>query len=160
GGDDFDELLLEHVCTWFQAEHDFDLRANLVSRARVLRAVEAAKRHLSSHPFARIEEEFIAEKAGQPLHLNIEISREQYQAMIRPLIDRTLDCVQRALDDAHLTATQIDRVVLVGGATRTPMIGELLEERLSQPPHQEVNPDLCVAMGAAIQAAIIAGEQN
>src|SRR5262249_45329463 len=78
----------------------------------------------------------------------------------RPLIDRTLDHLQRALDDAHLTATQIDRVVLVGGSTRTPMIGELLEERLGQPPHQEVNPDLCVAMGASIQAAIIAGEQN
>src|SRR5437588_5642711 len=106
GGDDFDDLLLKHVCDKFQQEHSVDLRANLVSKARVLRAVEAAKRHLSAHPFARIEEEFIAEKAGQPLHLNIEISREQYQAMIRPLIDRTLDCVQRALDDAHLTATQ------------------------------------------------------
>ena len=78
--------------------------------------------------------------------------------MIRPLLDRTMDCVQRALDDAQLTASQIDKVVLVGGSTRTPLIGRLLEERLGQPAHQEVNPDLCVAMGAAIQAAIIAGE--
>src|SRR5437588_2258062 len=106
GGDDFDDLLLNLLCERFQQEHGVDLRTNLVSKARVLRAVEAAKRHLSEYPFARLEEEFIAEKAGQPLHLNIEISREQYQAMIRPLIDRTLDCVQRALDDAHLTATQ------------------------------------------------------
>ena len=123
----------------------------------MLRAVEAAKRHLSYHPFARIEEEFIAEKDGQALHLNLEISREEYEELIRPLLDRTMDCVQRALDDAHLTGSAIDKVVLVGGSTRTPLVSQMLEERLGQPPHQEVNPDLCVAMGAAVQAAIIAG---
>ena len=93
-----------------------------VARARVLRAVEAAKRHLSDHPFARIEEEFIAEKDGQALHLNLEISRDEYEELIRPLLDRTMDCVQRALDDAHLTPSPIDKVVLVGGSTRTPLI--------------------------------------
>jgi molecular chaperone DnaK len=77
--------------------------------------------------------------------------------MIHPLLDRTMDCVQRALDDAHLTGSGIDKVVLVGGSTRTPLVTQLLEERLGQPAHQEVNPDLCVAMGAAIQAAIIEG---
>jgi molecular chaperone DnaK len=158
GGDDFDELLLKNVCDRFQAEYDVDLRANLVSKARVLRAVEAAKRQLSSHPFARIEEEFIAEKEGRALHLNMEVSREQYEALIQPLLDRTMDCVQRALDDSHLTASQINKVVLVGGSTRTPRITEMLQQRLEQEPHQEVNPDLCVAMGAAIQAAIISGD--
>jgi molecular chaperone DnaK len=157
GGDDFDELLLKNVCDRFQAEYDIDLRANLVSKARVLRAVEAAKRQLSYHPFARIEEEFIAEKEGRALHLNMEISREQYEALIQPLLDRTMDCVQRALDDSRLTAAQINKVVLVGGSTRTPRITEMLTQRLEQEPHQEVNPDLCVAMGAAIQAAIISG---
>jgi molecular chaperone DnaK len=157
GGDDFDDLLLQHVCDLFEREHVVDLRASAVAKARVLRAVEAAKRQLSSHPFVRIEEEFIAEKDGQALHLNTEISREQFEAMIRPLLDRTMDCVQRALEDSHLTASQIDKVVLVGGSTRTPLVTRLLEERLGQPAHQEVNPDLCVAMGAAIQAAIIAG---
>src|SRR5262249_7109188 len=157
GGDDFDELLLKNVCDRFQAEYDVDLRANLVSKARVLRAVEAAKRHLSYHPFARIEEEFIAEKDGRALHLNLEVSREQYEALIQPLLDRTMDCVQRALDDSRLTASQINKVVLVGGSTRTPRITEMLQQRLEQEPHQEVNPDLCVAMGAAIQAAIISG---
>ncbi len=157
GGDDFDDLLLKHVCDRFQTEHDIDLRANVVARARLLSAVESAKRALSYHPFARIEEEFIAEKDGQALHLNIEISREEYEEMIRPLLNRTLDAVQRALDDSHLTGTQINKVVLVGGATRTPIISRLLEERLGQPAHQEVNPDLCVAMGASIQAALIAG---
>src|SRR5215469_11025603 len=90
GGDDFDELLLNLICDRFQQEHDIDLRANLVSRARVLRAAESAKRHLSYHPFARLEEEFIAEKAGQPLHLDLEINRHEYEELIRPLLDRTM----------------------------------------------------------------------
>src|SRR5687767_10133882 len=118
GGDDFDDLLLKHVCDRFQAEHGIDLRANLASKARVLRAVEAAKRHLSDHPFARIEEEFIAEKEGLALHLNLEISRQEYEEMIQPLLDRTMDCLQRALTDSHLVPAQIDKVVLVGGSTR------------------------------------------
>jgi molecular chaperone DnaK len=123
----------------------------------LLRAVEVAKRQLSDHPFARLEEEFIAEKEGRSLHLNMEIGREEYETMIRPLLDRTMDCVQRALQDSHLTPAQIDKVVLVGGSTRTPMVSRLMEEKLDKPAHQEVNPDLCVAMGAAMQAAIIAG---
>jgi molecular chaperone DnaK len=158
GGDDFDDLLLKLVCDRFAQQHSVDLRANLVSKSRVLRAVEAAKRHLSYHPFARIEEEFIAEKDGQALHLNMEIQRMEYEDLIRPLLDRTMDCVQQALNDAHLTAREIDKVVLVGGSTRTPLIRQLLEDRLQQPAHSEVNPDLCVALGAAIQAAIIAGQ--
>jgi molecular chaperone DnaK len=157
GGDDFDDLLLNHVAHCFQEEHGVDLRAQLVAKARLLRAVEAAKRHLSYHPFARIEEEFIAEKDGQALHLSMEISRQEYEQMIQPLLDRTMDCVQRALDDSQLTGSAIDKVVLVGGSTRTPIISQLLQERLNQPAHQEVNPDLCVAMGASVQAAIIAG---
>jgi molecular chaperone DnaK len=157
GGDDFDDLLLKHVCDRFQQEHGIDLRTNLVSKARVLRAAEVLKRQLSAHPFARVEEEFIAEKEGAPVHVSMEVSREDYEAMIRPLIDRTMDCVQRAFDDARLTAKQIDKVVLVGGSTRTPLVGRLLEERLQQPAHQEVNPDLCVALGASVQSAMIAG---
>jgi molecular chaperone DnaK len=158
GGDDFDELLLKHVATRFREQNGVDLSDNVFARARLLRAVEEAKKHLSFHPFARIEEEFIAEKDGQALHLSLEISRAEYEELIRPLLQRTMDCVQRALDDAKLTASAIDKVVLVGGSTRTPVIGQLLEERLGQPPHQEVNPDLCVAMGAALQAALIRGE--
>jgi molecular chaperone DnaK len=157
GGDDFDDLLLNHVGDKFQTEHGIDLRASPAPRARVLKAVEAAKRHLSFHPFAPLEEEFIAEKDGIALHLTMEIAREEYEGMIRPWLDRTMDCVQRALDDSHLTGTQIDKVVLVGGSTRTPLVSQLLETRLGQPPHQEVNPDLCVAMGAALQGGIIAG---
>jgi molecular chaperone DnaK len=157
GGDDFDDLLLNLVCDRFAEEHGIDLRANRVAQARLLRAVEAAKRQLSDHPFARIEEEFIADRNGVSLHLTQEIGRAEYENLIRPLIDRTMDCVQRAIDDAALSGRSIDQVVLVGGSTRTPLISHLLEDRLGQPAHKEVNPDLIVAMGAALQGAIIAG---
>jgi len=159
GGDDFDDLLLNHVSERFKADHGIDLREDRTSKARVLRAVEAAKRELSAHAFTRIEEEFIAEKDGIAVHLSLEVQRGDYEALIRPLIDRTMDCVQRSLDDARLTAKQIDRVVLVGGSTRTPLVSEMLEQRLQRPAHREINPDLCVAMGAAVQAAIIGGQQ-
>lgn len=158
GGDDFDELLLNKVADEFQQMYAVDLRQNRTTRARLLRAVENAKKALSDHAFAKIEEEFIAEKDGVPLHLSQEIGRSEFEELISPLITRTMECVQKALDDAKLTAAQIKQVVLVGGSTRTPMIGRLLEERLGQPAHREVHPDLCVAMGAAIQAAIVAGQ--
>jgi molecular chaperone DnaK len=159
GGDDFDELLFKHIVARFQEEHGIDLSANPFARARLLRAAEAAKRHLSAHPFVRMEEEFIAEKEGAALHLNLEISREQYEEMIRPLLQRTMDSVRRALEDAKLTPAEIHKVVLVGGSTRTPLVTQLLEERVGQPAHQEINPDLCVAMGAGIQAAMIGGAE-
>jgi molecular chaperone DnaK len=158
GGDDFDELLFKHVVLKFQTLHSIDLATNVVSRARVLSAVEAAKKQLSFHAFVRLEEEFIAEKDGQALHLQLEITRNDYEELIRPLLQRTMDCVQRALEDAKLAPSALDKVVLVGGSTRTPLVSQLLEQRLGQPAHQEVNPDLCVAMGAGIQAALIAGE--
>src|SRR5262249_58160158 len=91
GGDDFDELLLNHLCDVFNTHHRIDLRENRSTRARVLRAAEAAKRQLSDHAFARVEEEFIAEKDGVPLHMSVEVSRTEYEDMIRPLIDRTMD---------------------------------------------------------------------
>jgi molecular chaperone DnaK len=158
GGDDFDELLFKHIVLKFQSEHGVDLAANVVSRARALRAAENAKKELSFHAVVRIEEEFMAEKDGQALHLQMEVTRLEYEELIRPLMMRTMDNVQRALEDAKLAPSAIDKVVLVGGSTRTPMVSELLEQRLGQPAHQEVNPDLCVAMGASVQAALIAGQ--
>jgi molecular chaperone DnaK len=159
GGDDFDDALMKLVADQFQQQYGIDLRERATSRARLLRAVEAAKRNLSDHPFVRLEEEFIAEKGGVALHLNTEISREQFEELVRPWLDRTMECVQRALTDAKLTARQIDKVVLVGGSTRIPLVSQMLEERLGQPAHCEVSPDLVVAMGAAVQAALIRGEQ-
>lgn len=157
GGDDFDELLLHRLADRFLEQHQIDLRAQPVARARLLHAAEAAKRALSDHPFVRVDEEFIAEKAGVALHLSDEITRAEYEAMIQPLLDRTLDCVRRALDDAKLAARQIDEVLLVGGSTRTPLVAALLEDRLARPARREINPDLIVALGAALQGGLVAG---
>jgi len=157
GGDDFDQILLDHVCDQFLKEHGIDLRRSAAARARLLRAAEDAKKRLSTEPIAVVEEEFIAEKNGRPLHLAIEIARSDYENWIRPMLLRTLDCVGRALADAKVHAGQIDKVILVGGATRTPLVRELLEERLGRPVHLEIEPDLAVAMGAAVQGGLIAG---
>ncbi|MBI4602568.1 MAG: Hsp70 family protein [Planctomycetes bacterium] len=158
GGDDFDALLLDHVAERFLKERGVDLRSIPRARARTLRAVERAKRVLSSHPFVTVEEEFIAERDGVPLHLSVELRRDDYEAMIRPLIERSMGSVQTALHDAKLLTRDIDRIVLVGGATRTPLIQRELAARTGIEPHHEVDPDLCVALGAAAEAALIAGE--
>jgi molecular chaperone DnaK len=157
GGDDFDQLLLDLVCDRFGREHEIDLRDSPPSRARVLRAVEEAKKALSTEASARIEEEFIAEADGVPLHLRTEVDRIDYEGLIEPLLDRTLAAVDRALADAKLSAHQVSKVVLVGGATRTPLVHRLLRERLGRPVHAEIEPDLAVALGAAVQGALIAG---
>jgi molecular chaperone DnaK len=158
GGDDFDALLAEHIMQHFENEQQFDLRDVPAARARVLRAAEEAKKQLSVAPFADIQEEYIAEKDGTPLHLTMEIARYEFDALVRPLLDKTIICVGQALDDAKLNPSQLDRVLLVGGSTRSPIVTAMLEERLDQPTHQEVDPDLCVALGAAVQAAIINGQ--
>jgi molecular chaperone DnaK len=157
GGDDFDELLLGYVCDKFQDEHGIDLRQSRSAHSRVLKAVEAAKRRLSFEAYTSIQEEFIAEKAGVPLHLDLEILRSDYEPLIESLLEKTLVCVDESLSDAKLQANQIDRVVLVGGASRTPLVHRLLEDQLRQPIHTEVDPDLCVSMGAAIQGGLING---
>ncbi len=159
GGDDFDTSLLDFVCNRFQHERGVDLRDSPVSRSRVLRAVEDAKKQLSTEAVAAIAEEFIAEDKGMPLHLRMEIDRGEYETLIEPLLDRTLSCLDRALDDARLAAHQIDKVVLVGGATRTPLVHRMLQERLGRPVHVEIEPDLAVAMGASVQGALIAGAE-
>ncbi len=157
GGDDFDQLLLDLICDRFQQQHGVDLRAEPVARSRVLRAAEDAKKALSAEAVVAIAEEFLTEKKGVPLHLRMEIDRPDYEALIEPLLDRTLACLDRALVDANLQADQIDKVVLVGGATRTPLVHRLLRDRLGRPVHAEIEPDLAVALGAAVQGALIAG---
>lgn len=157
GGDDFDQRLLDFVCDRFQTEHGIDLRESLGARSRVLAAVEEAKKRLSSEPVATIEEAFIAEKNGVPLNLSVEVERGEYEELIEPLLAKTLKCLDDALRDADLPAHQIDKVVLVGGATRTPLVHSILTKRLGCPVHAEVNPDLAVALGAAVQGGLIAG---
>jgi molecular chaperone DnaK len=157
GGDDFDQLLLDHICDSFKQKLGIDLREKPTSKARALRAAEDAKKRLSYDAVTTVEEEFIAEKGGKPLNLVMEIARHDYEELIQPLLFKTLTCLDDALSDAMLQANQIDKIVLVGGATRTPLVHRLLEERLGRPVHCEIEPDLAVAMGAAVQGGLIAG---
>ncbi len=157
GGDDFDQRLLDYVCEQFQDQHGIDLQDNLAARARLLRAVEDAKKLLSNEGEAAVQEEFLVEKDGVPINLDMTLARDTYENLIEPLIDRTLRCVDQALTDSGLQAREIDKVVLVGGATRTPLIQNLLAQRMSRPVHTEIEPDLAVAMGAAVQGGLIAG---
>jgi molecular chaperone DnaK len=157
GGDDFDKLLLDHVCEKFKSEHSIDLRNSPTSRSRMLQAVEKAKKELSYEAFVTIREAFIAEKQGKPLNLEMTIDRDDYEELITPLLNKTVSSVDTALADAKIHAKDIDKVILVGGSSRTPMVQRLLREQLGKEPHWEVDPDLCVAMGAAIQGGLIAG---
>lgn len=158
GGDDFDEVILNRLLDHLRDEYDIDdPDARVISRLR--HAAEKAKIYLSSHPFADIKEEFLLEKEGNPIHLSFELSRSEYEEMITPLIDTTIDAVHIALRDGGLTASDIDEIVLVGGSTRTPLVRNRLEDDLKMAPRSEVDPDLCVAAGAAMQAAILAGEE-
>lgn len=159
GGDDFDALLLDRVAERFLEKEGVDLRTLPRARARLLRSLERAKRLLSSQPFAVVEEEFVAERDGVPLHLSAEISRREYEELIAPLVDRSMGSVQEALHLAGLLARDIDEIILVGGATRTPLIQREISERTGKDPKFQVDPDLCVALGASIEAALIAGEE-
>jgi molecular chaperone DnaK len=116
-------------------------------------ALEQAKCRLSDEPFVHVREEFLSGSH----HLELELERDAYEKLIRPLLDRTLTCVHQSLEDARLTRQDLDKVMLVGGATRTPLVQRLLRERVEVEPRWEISPDLIVAMGAAVQGAIIAG---
>jgi molecular chaperone DnaK len=159
GGDDFDHKIVEHVLDHLKIKQGVDVSDQPKAMARILRAAEAAKKHLSDHPFARIEEEYLADSAGKPIHLALELSREDYEAMIAPFIDETLEAVHVALASAALTSSQVDEILLVGGATRTPLIRKRLHEAFAREARGEVDPDLCVALGAAIQGGAIAGAE-
>ena len=158
GGDDFDALIVAHLVEHLKGE-GHDPSANRNAMARLARAAEAAKIALSDAPFASIQEEYLLEHAGAPVHLSLELSREDYEQMIAPYIGETLEAVHIAVKGAGLTVSDLDEVLLVGGATRTPLVQQRLEADLRMQPRSEVDPDLCVATGAAIQAAVIAGVQ-
>ncbi len=159
GGDDFDQKIIDHLVRHLQKSRGVDAQLSRQAMARIGRAAELAKIALSDQPFANVEEEYLLEQDGQPVHLSLELARADYEAMIEPYIRETLEAVHTALKGARLTVVDIDEVLLVGGATRTPLVGERLQQEFRRQPRGEVDPDLCVAMGAAIQAAMIAGQE-
>jgi molecular chaperone DnaK len=160
GGDDFDDLLAERLAQEFQKQHGVDIRqGHTAAKARVWWAAEEAKKKLSEAPYVTIREEALVIKAGKPLHLEAEISRVEYENLIRPMVESTLDSVSRALQDSGKKPRDIDAVLLVGGSTRTPLVFERLSERMGAEPRQDVHPDLCVALGAGVLAARLSGSE-
>ena len=158
GGDDFDERLVEHLVERFVAEHGIDPRDDRRALARLTRAAEQAKIALSSQPLAQVREEYLLSSGSRPLHLDIEIAREEFEELIEDLIEGTLQSFDAALADAGITAEQLDNILLVGGSTRIPLVQRMLYEHAGIEPVMAINPDEAVALGAAVQAAIIAGE--
>ncbi len=157
GGDDFDQEIINHIVEHIQQKSGLDIRESRKAMARINRAAEAAKQTLSAQPFVTIEEEYLDEHDGAPVHLSLELARDDYEEMIGDYIDETLEAVHIALKGANLTTSDIDEILMVGGSTRTPLVSQRLEEEFCKQPRLEVDPDLCVATGAAIQAAMIAG---
>ncbi len=160
GGDDFNDLLAEHLLSKFQSEHRVDLRnGHPVARARIWWAAEEAKRRLSFDPEVTVREEALATVDGKPLHLELEITREEYEDLIRPLVEQTLEHMSKALADAGKAPSDLDAILLVGGSTRTPLVARMIEERTGLTPREEIHPDLCVALGAGVMASRLAGHQ-
>lgn len=160
GGDDFDQKIIDYIQE--HLEERYDLQADDLTsqaKARIKRAAEQAKITLSNNPFATLEEEYLLEWKGQMIHLSLELERHSYEDMIQEYVDKTLEAAHIALDGAGLSVSALDEILLVGGATRTPVISARLENELGLQPRSEVDPDLCVSTGAAIQGAIISGQQ-
>jgi len=155
GGDDFDERLARWLAEQFEAQHGVDLRGDVRILARLRRAAEQAKIALSAEPFVQVREEYLMQKQGIPLHLDVEISRPQFIMLIADLLESTKVSMEHVLKDSQIT--QPDQVLLVGGSTYIPAVWDLVAEFTGITPRQDVNPSEAVALGAGIQAAIIAG---
>ncbi len=158
GGDDFDECLINHVAEEFKREQGIDLRTDVMALQRLQEACEKAKRELSSAHTTDINLPFITADASGPKHLQIAITRAKFEQLTDALIERVRGPVQQALQDAGMQPGDMDEVVLVGGSTRIPKVQELVKTMFGKEPHKGVNPDEVVAVGAAIQGGVLAGD--
>ncbi len=158
GGDDFDQALINYVADEFKREHGIDLRKDVMALQRLQEACEKAKKELSSAQSTDINLPFITADASGPKHLQMTITRAKFEQFVDHLIERCRGPVHQALKDARLTPRDIDEVVLVGGSTRIPKVQDLVRELFGKEPHKGVNPDEVVAVGAAIQGGVLAGE--
>ncbi|MCS6780896.1 MAG: molecular chaperone DnaK [Geminicoccaceae bacterium] len=158
GGEDFDKRLIDYMADEFKKEHGIDLRNDRLALQRLKEAAEKAKIELSSTMQTEVNLPFITADASGPKHLMIKITRAKFEALVDDLIQKTIEPCKLALKDAGLKAAEIDEVILVGGMTRMPKIVETVRQFFGKQPHQGVNPDEVVAVGAAIQAAVLSGE--
>ena len=160
GGDDFDNLLMDYIVSEFKKENGVDLSKDKMAMQRLKEVSEKAKKDLSGMTQTQISAPFISQGEDGPLHLDMTITRAKFEDLISDLVNSTLEPVRKALKDAKLDKKDIDKVILVGGSTRIPMVQELVEKELGQTPSHEVNPDEAVAIGAAIQGGVLTGEVN
>ncbi|MDX1617184.1 MAG: molecular chaperone DnaK [Balneolaceae bacterium] len=158
GGDDFDSRLIDHLAKEFKKDEGIDLREDPMAMQRLKDAAEKAKIELSSSQKTNVNLPFITATDSGPKHLNIDITRAQFEQMIDDLIQKTIDPCRKALDDADLSKDEIDQVILVGGSTRIPKIQEVVKEFFGKDPSKGVNPDEVVAIGAAIQGGVMSGD--
>ena len=158
GGDDFDVVLIDYVAEDFKAQQGIDLRKDVMALQRLQEACEKAKRELSSAQSTDINLPFITADQNGPKHLQMKLTRAKFEQLTDHLIERCRGPVMRALEDAKLSPSQIDEVVLVGGSTRIPKVQEMVKTIFGKDPHKGVNPDEVVAIGAAIQGGVLSGE--
>ena len=158
GGDDFDQRIIDYLVEEFEKENKVDLRDDKMAMQRIKDAAEKAKKDLSGMTSTQITIPFIAQNANGPLNLDVTLTRAKFEEINMDLFESTLEPVRKALKDAKLKASDIDKVLLVGGSTRIPYIQELVKKELGQEPCKGVNPDECVAIGAAIQGGVLTGE--
>ena len=158
GGDDFDRIIVDRLNRQLEGELGvIGAREDRVLQARLRRAAEQAKIELSSQPYVQVEEDHVAVIDGSAKHLSLQVSRAEFEQDIDELLSGTMRSVTMALNDANVRPSQLDRVLMVGGSTRIPRVARLLAERLGHEPHGEIDPDLCVALGAGVQAGIEMG---
>jgi len=160
GGDDLDRVLIDHVAASFQKEQGIDLRDDQMALQRLKEACEKAKCELSSSNQTEINLPFITADASGPKHLQQTLTRSEFERLIDPLLERSKSPCVTALEDAKLSAGEIDEVILVGGSTRIPAVQKLVQDIFGKEPNRSVNPDEVVAMGAAIQGSILAGDRS
>ncbi len=159
GGDDFDNRIIDFLVEKFKEENvGMDLSKDKLAMQRLKEAAEKAKIDLSATPMTTISLPFITADANGPKHLEVELSRAKFDALTEDLVKETTECCTKALADAKLTTSQIDKVILVGGSTRIPAVVEAVKKYTGKEPFKGVNPDECVAVGAAIQAGVLAGD--
>ncbi len=158
GGDDFDQIIVDYLAEEFKKENGVDLRNDKMSLQRLREAAENAKKELSSAMSTNINLPFITATAEGPKHMNYDLTRAKFDELTARLVQQTIDPVKKAMSDAKLTANDIDRVLLVGGSTRIPAVQEAVKRLTGKDPHKGINPDECVAIGAAIQGGVLTGE--
>jgi len=158
GGDDFDEKIVDWIADEFKKDNTVDLKADRQALQRIRDAAEKAKIELSATQEVEINQPYITQKDGQPLHLTMKLTRAKYESLVEELVERTMGPVDECLKDAKLDPHEVDEVILVGGMTRMPKIIEKVKTYFGKEPNKSVNPDEVVAIGAAIQAGVLGGE--